>query len=75
MTAINVSENTKREFDDLQKESMTQDEFMQELLAAYRRDNGEIVNPEEIAQEIDHKVASKVEEAAYRGIQDALGEL
>jgi hypothetical protein len=46
---------------------------VQELLAAYKRDNGEIVDVDSIVDDIEKKVAANVELAAYRGVQDALG--
>jgi len=52
---------------------MTHDEFVQELLAAYRRDNGEIVDVDDLVDGIEKQVAANVELAAYRGVQDALG--
>lgn len=76
MASINVDKDTKAEFDELQPESLTQAEFAQELLAAYRRDNGEIINPEAIADEVveqvTHRTASEIELAAHRGIKSGL---
>jgi len=52
---------------------MTHDEFVQDLLDAYRRDNGEIVDVDSIVDDIEKQVAANIELAAYRGVQDALG--
>jgi len=75
MSSLNVSQATKREFDALQPDNDSQDEFVQKLIAAHKRDDGQVVDPEAIAREVEHKVATKCETAAYRGIKDALGEL
>lgn len=72
MSSISVTASTKSDFDDLQPEEWTQDEFVSELLAAYRRDNGEVVNPDNIADAITKQTAASVELAAYRGVRDAL---
>lgn len=76
MSSISVSSDTKSEFNELQPEDTTHDEFVQELLAAYRRDDGEIINPDALADEIVAKVhkqiAASVELSAYKGVQDAL---
>ena len=73
MSSISVDRQTKSDFDDLKPDGMTHDEFVQELLDAYRRDNGEVVNVDEIVADIEKQVAANVELAAYRGVQDALG--
>ncbi|AFH22967.1 hypothetical protein OSG_eHP39_00135, partial [environmental Halophage eHP-39] len=57
----------------IEPEDATHDEFVQELLAAYRRDNGEIVDVDDLVDGIEKKVAANVELAAYRGVKDALG--
>jgi predicted CopG family antitoxin len=74
MSSISVDDKTKREFDELKQEGMTHDEFVQELLAAYKRDNGEIVNVDSLVDEITERVAANVEVAAYRGVDDRLDE-
>lgn len=72
MTSISVADSTKSEFDELKPDDLTQDEFTQELLAAYRRDNGEIVDVGALADEITKQTAASVELAAYRGTRDAI---
>jgi len=72
MSSISVDRQTKSEFDELKPKDMTHDEFVQELLAAYKRDNGEIVDVDDLVDRIEKQVAANVELAAYRGIQDAL---
>ena len=72
MSSINVSNDTKMEFTEMQPEDMTQDEFFQELLAAKRRDDGEVVDAEAIAEAIKTETASAIEIAAYRGTAAAL---
>jgi len=73
MSSISVDRQTKSEFDELKPEDMTHDEFVQELLAAYKRDNGEIVDVDDLVDGIEKQVAANVELAAYRGVKDALG--
>jgi len=73
MSSISVHNQTKSDFDKLKPDELTHDEFMQELLDAYRRDNGEIVDVDDLVDGIERQVAAKIELAAYRGIQDALG--
>jgi hypothetical protein len=71
-SSVSINDDTKREFDDRKPDSMTHDEFMQELLAAHARDNGEIVDVESIVEQINHRIASNVELASYRGTAAAL---
>jgi predicted CopG family antitoxin len=71
MTSISVNNDTKREFDELKPEDRTHDEFVQELLDAYRRDQGEIVNVDELVEQITQRTATNVELAAYRGVKAA----
>jgi len=73
MSSISVDRQTKSDFDELKPEDATHDEFVQELLAAYKRDNGEIVDVDSIVDGIEKQVAANIELAAYRGVQDALG--
>jgi len=75
VSSISVDESTKAEFDELKPDNLTHDEFVDELLAAYRRDNGEIVNPAEIVDDVTKQTAAEVELAAYRGTRDALREV
>jgi len=72
MSSISVSDSTKSEFDELKPDDLTHDEFVQELLAAFRRDNGEIVNVDELVQEIKERTITNVEIAAFRGTKEAL---
>ncbi len=72
MAGISISESTKSEFDEHKPDELTHDEFVQELLDAYRRDNGEVVNIDEIVEQITQKTASHMEIAAYRGTLEAL---
>jgi len=73
MSSISVSNQTKSDFDGLKPDELTHDEFVQELLDAYRRDNGEVVDVDDLVDGIERQVATKIELAAYRGIQEALG--
>lgn len=75
MSSINVNTETKTEFDELKPDELTQDEFVQELIAAYRRDDGEIVDIDEIVDEINHQIAAEIELSAYRGTKEALNDL
>ena len=73
MSSISDDRQTKSDFDELKPEDATHDEFVQEHLAAYRRDNGEIEEVDDPVDGIENKVAANVELAAYRGVKDALG--
>jgi hypothetical protein len=59
----------------MKPDGLTHDEFVQELLDAYRRDNGQVFNPSEIVDQVTEETAAHVELAAYRGTRDALGDL
>jgi hypothetical protein len=72
MTSLNVDRKVKEEFDELKPDGYTQSEFIEELLAAYRRDNGEIVDVGAVVEQITKQTASEVELAAYRGVAQAL---
>jgi len=73
MSSISVDRQTKSEFDELKPEDATHDEFVQDLLDAYRRDNGQMVDVDSIVDDIEKQVAANIELAAYRGVKDALG--
>ena len=75
MASISVSDETKRKFDELKPDDLTHDEFVAECLAAKRRDDGEIINPSEIADQITKETAASVELAAYRGVREAVQDL
>ena len=72
MSSISVADSTKSEFDELKPDDLTHDEFVEELLAAYRRDNGEIVNVDELVQQITERTVTNVEIAAFRGTKEAM---
>lgn len=72
LSSVSLSESTKSEWDELKPDDLTHGEFAQELLDAYRRDNGEIVDVESIVEQINHQTASKIELAAFRGCSEAL---
>jgi len=44
----------------------------QHALECVARDDGEIVNVDEMVEEINHRIATEVELAAYRGVTEAL---
>lgn len=75
MPSVGISDSDKREFDERKPDGMTQQEFTHELLAAYRRDNGEIVDVDAVVGGITRRTASNVEIAAYRGVSQAIAEL
>lgn len=72
MTAISVSDDTKREWDKLKPEDMTHDEFASHALDCVRRDNGEVVDVDELVDRISEQVGPSIELHAYRGTRDAL---
>jgi hypothetical protein len=73
MSSINVSQDTKAQFDELQPEDSTQSEFVDMLLETYQKDvDGVVIDPEKIAQQIKEQVATEIELASYRGTSEAL---
>jgi hypothetical protein len=72
MASISISNNTKAEIDELKPDDMTYKEFADELVAAYRRDNGEVVDIDNLVDRILERVATNIELAAYRGTSEAL---
>lgn len=72
MTSISISKQTKAEIDDLKPDDMTYKDFTDELVAAYRRDNGEVVDIDKLVDGILERVATNIELAAYRGVAEAL---
>jgi len=72
MVSISCSKTTKDEIASLKPDEMSYKEFTDELVAAYRRDNGEVVDVDELVEGIISRVASNVELAAYRGVEEAL---
>lgn len=71
-TSVSIKDETRREWDELKSDDQTHDEFAQALLEAYRRDNGEVVNVDDLVEQINERVASNVEVASYRGTAEAL---
>jgi len=72
MTSISISKRTKAEIDELKPDDMTYKDFTDELVAAYRRDNGEVVDIDKLVDGILARVATNIELAAYRGVAEAL---
>jgi predicted CopG family antitoxin len=75
MASISVDDEVKREFDEMKPEDLTHSEFVEELLAAKRRDDGEIVDVGQIVDEVSKQTAATVELASYRGTREALNEV
>jgi len=76
MSQVGCSSSDKERFDELQPESMTQKEFVSELLDVYEnKDDKVVIDTEEIIEELRHGVASEIELAAYRGTKEAIGEI
>lgn len=72
MASISVDPADKKEFKEMKPDELTQKQFFAELLAAKRRDEGEIVDVDEMVEEIKHRVVTNAELAAYRGTKEAL---
>lgn len=72
MSQINVDKSDKKEFDRLKPDDSTQAEFFHEVLGAYKRENGEPIDIQELVKEIDATLNSRWEIAAYRGAKDAI---
>lgn len=72
MSSISISDSTKADFDELKPDDQTHDEFVSELLDAYRRDKGEVVDVGALVDAVTEQTATSVELAAYRGTRDAI---
>ncbi len=70
MSSISVSDSTKAEWDDLKPDDLTHDEFAQEVIATYKTFNGEPVDVEELAGELEKTLIPMVEVAAFRGSKE-----
>ena len=66
MSQINVSDDSKAWFDDW-KGDKTQSEAFEDLVAIVKSYEGEPVDVEALAEELEHSLLSKVELSAYRG--------
>jgi len=76
MSQVGCSSSDKERFDELQPESMTQKEFVSELLDVYEhRDDKVVIDTDEIIEELRHGVASEIELSAYRGVKEAIEEI
>jgi len=73
MSSINVSRDTKTQFDDLQPEELTQSEFVALLLETYQDNLTYIVAEEsDFQDELIEEAAAKTELAAFRGLDERL---
>jgi hypothetical protein len=70
--SISVGGDTKRQWDERKPSDYTHDEFAQHALDCVARDEGEVVNIDDMVEEINHRIATEVELAAYRGVREAL---
>ena len=66
MTQINVSSDSKDWFDDW-KGDRTQSEAFEDLVAIVKSYEGEPVDVEALAEELEHSLVSKIELGAFRG--------
>jgi signal transduction histidine kinase len=73
LTQINVSQDDKDRFDELKPSEKTQKEFFAEVIATYENAEETItLDTERLTERIKESVASEVELAAYRGVQESL---
>jgi len=73
LTQINVSQDDKDRFDELKPSEKTQKEFFAEVIATYENADETItLDTERLTERIKESVASEVEVAAYRGVQESL---
>ncbi len=70
MSSISVSDSTKTEWDDLKPDDLTHDEFCKKVIATYKTFNGEPVDVEELAGELEKTLIPMVEVAAFRGCRE-----
>jgi signal transduction histidine kinase len=68
-----VSQDDKDRFDELKPSDSTQAEFFSEIMATYEHADETItLDTERLTDRIKESVASEVELAAYRGVQESL---
>jgi signal transduction histidine kinase len=68
-----VSQDDKARFDELKPSEKTQKEFFSEVIATYENADETItLDTERLTERIKESVASEVEVAAYRGVQESL---
>jgi len=73
LTQINVSQDDKDRFDELKPSDSTQAEFFSEILHTYEHAEETVtLDTERLTERIKESVASEVEVAAYRGVQESL---
>jgi len=73
--SISIKDDTKAKFDEMKPDDVTHDEYVVELLKAKQRDDGQIVDPAAIVDEITRQTAAEVELASYRGVRAAIEDL
>lgn len=73
---VNVDDDTKARFDELQPDNMTQAEFVAELLDHYEHsdDDGmaDLLAVLDRLDELEERLGAKAELGAYRGVTDAI---
>jgi len=73
LTQINVSQDDKDRFDELKPSEKTQKEFFADVIATYENAEETVtLDTERLTERIKESVASEVEVAAYRGVQESL---
>ena len=72
MSSNSCRKAAKNDLDELKPDGMSYADFVEELIAAYKRDDGEVVSPERLVEQIKKQIATNVEIAAYRGTTEAL---
>jgi len=73
MSSINVRPEDKARFSDLQPSDKTQKEFFAEMLRTYENaDETVSVDTDAIVERVSMATAAEIENAAYRGVTDAI---
>lgn len=73
MSSINVRAKDKARFQELQDDDQTQKELFAELLRTYENaDETVTIDTESVIEQVAMSVTAEVENAAYRGVTDAI---
>jgi hypothetical protein len=70
MSQININQSDKDWFDSFQESDQTQAEAFAEMVEIVKDHNGELVNPEEIAEQTADKMGPKIELSMKRVIEE-----
>jgi len=56
MSSISCRTSAKNEIDELKPDGMSYADFVEELISAYKRDEGEVISPERLVEQIKQQM-------------------